>query len=138
MPYATKQRQAILRTLERQGERPAAAPELAETLRQEGCPVGLATVYRQLERLAEAGKVHKIAAEGGALYQYCPRCGEAGSCFLLRCQGCGRLEHLDCPQLQALYQHLEKEHHFRVAPRQTVLTGLCGTCTEQEAAHEET
>lgn len=133
MPYTTKQRQAVLQALKRQGERPVAAPELADALRREGVPVGLATVYRQLERLAEAGAAHRIVTETGALYQYCPRRGE--TCFLLRCSACGRLEHLDCPQLQELYHHLAAEHRFQVDPRQTVLTGLCGGCREQEAAH---
>ena len=58
-------------------------------------------------------------------------------CFLLRCQSCGRMEHLDCPQLQALYHHIAAEHGFRVDPRQTVLTGLCGPCAGQEAGHGE-
>ena len=136
MPYMTRQRQAVLQALERQGEHPAAAPELAAALRQAGSSIGLATVYRQLERLVEDGLAHRITTETGALYQYCPR-GEGGGCFLLRCEACGRLEHLDCSQLRALYRHLAAEHHFQVNPRRTILTGLCGACGEQEAAHGE-
>ena len=126
MPYATRQRQAVLRVLERQAH-PVAAPELAEALRQDGEPEGLATVYRQLERLAETGLAHKISTETGAVYQYCPR-GEKGGCFLLRCAFCGRLEHLECPQLEDLYQHLAQEHKFQVDPR-------CGACAK-EGEHE--
>ena len=133
MPYATRQRQAVLRVLERQAH-PVAAPELAEALRQDGEPVGLATVYRQLERLAETGLAHKISSEAGAVYQYCPR-GEKGGCFLLRCAFCGRLEHLECPQLEDLYQHLAQEHKFQVDPRRTILTGRCGACAK-EGEHE--
>lgn len=133
MPYATRQRQAVLRALERQAH-PVAAPELAEVLRREGEPVGLATVYRQLERLAETGLAHKIATEAGAVYQFCPR-GEKGGCFLLRCAFCGRLEHLECPQLEDLYRHLEREHDFQVDPRRTILTGRCGACAK-EGEHE--
>lgn len=137
MPYTTKQSQAILQALERRGERPADARSLADDLRDEGIPVGLATVYRQLERLAEAGLVHRIVTDTGALYQYCSRQAAGEVCFLLRCQSCGRMEHLDCPQLQALYHHIAAEHGFRVDPRQTVLTGLCGPCAGQEAGHGE-
>jgi Fur family ferric uptake transcriptional regulator len=36
--------------------------------------------------------------------------------------------------LEALYRHLEAEHHFRIDPRRTVLTGLCQTCGKKEAA----
>ena len=49
MPYSTKQHQAVLRCLEARGETACTAAELAEDLRREGCPVGLATIYRQLE-----------------------------------------------------------------------------------------
>lgn len=60
MSYTTKQQQAVLRCLEqRQGE-PLTAADLAQALRQEGCPVGLATIYRQLEKLTLTGQVHKM------------------------------------------------------------------------------
>lgn len=137
MTYTTKQSQAILRALEHQGERPADARSLADGLRAEGVPVGLATVYRQLDRLAETGLVHKITTDAGALYQYCPRQAAGEACFLLRCQSCGRMEHLDCPQLQALYRHIAAEHGFQVDPRRTILSGLCGPCAEQEAEDGE-
>lgn len=137
MPYTTKQSQAILRALERRGERAGDARSLADDLREEGISVGLATVYRQLERLAEAGLVHRIATDTGALYQYCSRQAAGEVCFLLRCQSCGRMEHLDCPRLQELYRHIAAEHGFQVDPRRTILTGLCGHCAEQEAEHGE-
>ncbi len=135
MTYITRQSKAILRALERRGERPADARALADDLRAEGTPVGLATVYRQLDRLAEEGLVHRVADDTGALYQYCPRQAAGEVCFLLRCARCGRLEHLNCPQLQALYRHIAAEHGFQVDPRRTILTGLCGPCAEQEAEH---
>jgi len=131
MTYTTRQSQAVLRMLERRRECPADAQSLADELRAEGISVSLATVYRQLDRLGEAGLVHRASTETGTLYQYCPR--RSAACFLLRCQSCGRMEHLDCPQLRDLYQHIAAEYGFRVDPRRTILTGLCGRCAEQEA-----
>ena len=84
MPYSTKQHQAVLRCLEARGETACTAAELAEDLRREGCPVGLATIYRQLEKLEAAGAVHKVNTEEGALYQYCGRQSQGHrDCFLL-------------------------------------------------------
>ena len=37
--------------------------------------------------------------------------------------------------LEALYQHLEAEHHFLVDARRTVLTGRCRDCTAKEVQH---
>lgn len=134
MPYNTKQRQAVLRCLERRPEEALTAVEIAEVLRQNQCPVGLATVYRQLERLEAAGCVHRVDTGEGALYQFCARGGER-ACFLLRCENCGRIAHLDCSHLPELCRHLEKEHRFRIDPRRTVLTGLCAACGGEEARH---
>ena len=137
MSYITKQQQAVLHSLQQRGEEPLTAAALAEDLRQGGHSVGLATVYRQLEKLAQAGLVHKINTEEGALYQYCPHQadGHHHDCFLLRCEACGRIVHLDCVHLKHLYDHLEAEHHFRIDSHRTILTGLCKTCMESEATH---
>ncbi len=133
MSYSTKQQQAILQGLERHGETPVSASELADELRQDGCQVSLATVYRQLEKLAETGQIHRVAADNAALYRPCPT-QEAQGCLLLRCGVCGRTEHLEYPQLKEFYRQLEAEHGFRTDPRQTVLTGRCRLCGEGEAA----
>lgn len=136
MAYTTKQHQAILRCLEQRAEEALTAAEVAEELRQSGCPVGLATVYRQLEKLEAAGRIHKIPTEEGAFFQYCPHPRESRACFLLRCECCGRIAHLDCAQLDALCRHLDATHHFCIDPRKTVFTGRCRSCREKETAHE--
>lgn len=137
MAYITKQQQAVLHCLEARAEDTLTANELAEELRRAGNPVGLATIYRQLEKLERSGSVHKVTTEEGAVYQYCPHSHDEAhpSCFLLRCQRCGHLVHLDCTHLQELYDHISREHHFRIDAYRTVLTGLCETCMEQEVPH---
>ena len=108
MPYSTKQHQAVLRCLEQRGENACTAAELAEDLRRAGCPVGLATNSRQLEKLETAGVVHKVSGEEGALYQYCGHQAQGHrDCFLLKCERCGRIRHVDCTQLQMVVQGLE-------------------------------
>ena len=136
MAYTTKQHQAILRCLEQRAEEALSANQLAEDLRREGCPVGLATIYRQLEKLESSGLVHKVSTADGALYQYCDHAEDGRECLLLRCENCGRMVHLDCGHLEDLYRHLEQQHHFRIDPRRTILTGRCRSCEEKEAAHE--
>lgn len=135
MAYSTKQHQAILHCLKQRAEESLTAADLAEDLRKSGCPVGLATIYRQLEKLETAGRIHKVHTEEGSFFQYCPHAATDHNCFLLRCENCGRIVHLDCTHLEKLYRHLEAEHHFRIDPRRTVLTGRCQSCTEQEDSH---
>ena len=133
MAYTTKQHQAILRCLEQRAEEALSANQLAEDLRREGCPVGLATIYRQLEKLSAAGQIHKINTAEGAFYQLCGHTEQDHrDCFLLKCSRCGRIRHLDCSHLGELYRHLEQEHHFRIDPRRTLFYGLCETCSKGE------
>ena len=133
MPYSTKQQQAVLRCLEARRDQSLTAADLAEDLRREGCPVGLATIYRQLEKLEGAGRVHKVNTGEGAFYQFCGHDGsDHRDCFLLKCSRCGRIRHLDCSHLQGLYDHLEQEHHFRIDPRGTLFTGICDLCAKEE------
>ena len=89
MSYTTKQQQAVLACLSQRRETPLSAAELAEALRSGGHPVGLATIYRQLEKLESSGLVHKVSTADGALYQYCDHAADGRECLLLRCTGCG-------------------------------------------------
>ena len=131
MAYSTKQQQAVLHCLEIRQSESLTANDLAEELRRSGNPVGLATIYRQLEKLERAGRVHKVNTGDGAVYQYCSHQEESG-CILLRCQSCGHISHLNCHHLQSLREHLSQTHHFRIDTCHTVLSGLCGSCMEQE------
>ena len=135
MAYVTRQYQAVLQCVEGRDETAFTAAELAEDLRQADCPVGLATIYRQLDKLEASGLVHKVPTEEGALYQRCPHPAGGQDCFLLRCEHCRRIVHLDCEQMEALCRHLADAHHFRIDPRRTVLTGRCQTCMNQEDAY---
>ena len=56
-------------------------------------------------------------------------------CFLLKCSRCGRICHLDCSHLKALYDHLERNHHFHIDPCGTLFTGLCELCVRDKDFH---
>ena len=105
--------------------------DLAQKLRQDGQSVGLSTVYRQLEKLVAQGKVHKLLTEEGACYQYCDKARHT-DCFLLQCEGCGAIFHMDCSHLGELYDHLLEGHGFAINPRRTMFYGLCEKCREAE------
>ena len=93
-------------------------------------------IIAALEKLEAAGAVHKVNTEEGALYQYCGRQSQGHrDCFLLKCERCGRIRHVDCTRLQNLYDHLEREHHFRIDPRGTLFSGVCDVCAGEEDHH---
>ena len=61
--------------------------------------------------------------------------GSHRDCFLLKCSRCGRIRHLDCSHLKALYDHLERNHHFHIDPCGTLFTGLCELCVRDKDFH---
>ena len=131
MAYMTRQQQAVLKCIESCPGGRATAMDLMQMLRQEGQTVGLSTVYRQLEKLVAQGKVHKLLTEEGACYQYCDKTVHR-DCFLLQCEGCGAIFHMDCSHLGELYGHLLESHGFAINPRRPLFYGLCGQCREAE------
>ena len=54
--------------------------------RRSGLTVGLATVYRQLDKLTQQGLVHKVTTEEGRSTRYCPQANHPTTVFLLRCR----------------------------------------------------
>ena len=129
--YMTRQQQAVLRCMESCGEG-CTAVQLTELLHQQGQSIGLTTVYRQLEKLEKSGMLQRIATEDGACWQRCDQ--DDHDCFLLKCEQCGRISHVDCLQLAPLYDHLSSSHHFAINPRRTMLYGVCGSCGEASHA----
>ena len=137
--YMTRQQRAVLEGVKASPEGWAPAAGWTALRRWAPADSGLAVRVRQLveiegmERLAQQGLVHKAVTDQGAYYQYCGH--DEGNCFLLKCEKCGYIRHLDCSHLGELYQHLEREHHFRIDPRGTLFSGVCDVCAGEEDHH---
>lgn len=129
--YKTKQRELILSYLQSCPLPHVTAGDIVLHLRDNGASVGAATVYRQLERMVEAGIVRKYILETGACYQYV---GSGGNCrehFHLKCLSCGKLLHVDCSFLSTLAPHILEHHGFEVDNYRTVMYGICRECRER-------
>ncbi len=126
--YNTKQSQAILSYIASLNGEHTTASRIQAHFSSIGSPIGIATIYRHLERLVECGKVHKYNIDGvsGACYQYC---GADEHRYLhLKCESCGEISHFQCDLLDDVEQSIYKESAFKVNPRKTVLYGLCANC----------
>ena len=117
----TQQREAI-RTALRDCELPVSAQELHARL--EG-NAGLATVYRNLQRLAEDGLVDTLRRPNGELAFRA--CGE-GHHHHLTCRECGRVEEVRSCGLDRWAAEVAREHGFSGVEHQAELTGLCSDC----------
>jgi len=121
---STRQRRAVLEELLRaEGTHPTAA-ELCRRLRRHLPRLGLATVYRNLERLAHASIIQRLEWSG----RPCRYDGTPEPHAHVRCLRCGRLE--DVPGLDAapLLRAAKAAKQYEVTGMQLEFLGLCPRC----------
>ena len=63
--YTTKQQKAVLDCLSERADSPVSAAAIVDALREQGEHIGIATVYRQLEKLERQGRVPQGPAPQG-------------------------------------------------------------------------
>ena len=134
--YITKQKRELMECVDAYGSMHFSAADIASDLRLRGSSVGLATVYRFLDKLVANGKLRKfiIDSNSAACYQKgCPDCENESSHnhYHLKCTECGALLHLDCGHVSELGRHIAEEHGFKVDNSRTILYGLCEKCVKK-------
>lgn len=130
--YHTKQKDNILTLLKENKDAPLSAKELYVLCRKSGRPVGLATVYRQLEGLVEEQKAMKLSADGGGVrFQYLGVMAHAED-FFLKCDSCGKVHRADCELLEEVAAHMDHAHGFKMNVAKSILYGRCEGCRQHE------
>jgi Fur family ferric uptake transcriptional regulator len=125
---ATRQRAAVSAALDEVDDF-RSAQELHDLLRQRGASVGLTTVYRTLQALAEADEVDVLrTADGEAVYRRCSR----GHHHHLVCRHCGRTVEVEGPAVERWADKVASENGY-VEVAHTL--EIFGTCPECAAAH---
>ena len=130
--YNTKQREVILLAIKKQ-TKGFLVKDLYEQL---GGKIGLSTIYRMVDALADEGVLIKMTTSGGVLYQYAAPCNEADH-FYLKCDECGEMTHVDCGHVRGLSQHIASAHGFRPAESHVVINGICKKCIKNEGRNEK-
>jgi Fur family ferric uptake transcriptional regulator len=119
-------RRAVIELLARQ-RCALTATEIEEGLRRRGHRVGLATVYRTLELLAERKLVGRLeVGQGSARYEPMLPSGEHH--HHLVCDSCGRVIPFDDDELESTIDRLARKVRFDVAEHDVVLHGACRSC----------
>lgn len=123
---ATRQRTAISEGLElARGFR--SAQELHAELQLRGVKVGLATVYRTLQSLADAGDVDVVRREDGeVIYR---RCDSSHHHHHLVCRSCGFSVEIDNDEIERWAERAATKHGFSNMSHDLELFGLCRSCT---------
>ena len=129
--YKTKQQDLLFSYLREMQGKHFTAEDVRAHFESKNISIGIATIYRQLEKFVSEGKIQKyfIDDHSAACFEYAgENCKSNAQHFHLKCEVCGRLIHLECEELNELGGHLQVEHGFVLNPLRTVFYGVCTDC----------
>ena len=124
---STRQRTAIFEALRNTSGFKTAQGLHMEMLRA-GDRVGLATVYRNLQSLAEAGQVDVIQNESGeVMFRLCQATDHHHH---LVCRSCGRSEEITADEIERWAVRVARRHGFNDVTHTAELFGFCASCSD--------
>ena len=125
-PRATRQRAAVSTALDELDDF-RSAQDIHDVLRHRGDPVGLSTVYRTLQALADAGEVDVLRTDDGeSVYRRC----STGHHHHLVCRSCGRTVEVEGAAVERWAARTADEHGFTDVTHTLEVFGTCQGCTE--------
>ena len=133
MHYKTKNRDALVNYLQsREGEH-VTVNEIHDHFREIGSSMGVATIYRQLEKLVAEGQMRKYVVDSGsaACFEYIGARQGHARFIHCKCEKCGKVLHVERSEIEEMARLLEERSGFRMDNVQTVLYGVCGECREE-------
>ena len=134
--YKTKQRAELTAYLMSVPGEHVTASDVCEHFAKLGRPIGLTTVYRQLDKMVAEGLVNKYNLDSGssACYEYIDSEHHVhghGNCYHCKCEKCGMLIHLHCDEIEELEKHLANNLKFMMDSKRTIIYGICEDCREK-------
>mgnify|MGYP000843811940 FL=1 len=130
MQRMTKQRQAVFAELTRVPDF-RSAQQIFEDLHKQGHKVGLATVYRNLQALADGRDVDVLrSVDGESLFRVCH---SSTHHHHLVCRNCGHTEEIELETTEKWIHDIASAHGFTAVEHSVELFGLCQTCSASAA-----
>ncbi len=121
----TRQRTAVTMVLE-DLDGFSSAQEIHALLRERGHSVGLTTVYRTLQAMADAGDLDVLrTGEGETVYR---RCGSSHHHHLV-CRVCGRAIEVEGPAVERWAEQVATSHGFTEVTHAVEVFGRCRDCS---------
>ena len=125
----SKQREEILDIFLKTENHPT-RDDLCELVRKENPKIGLATVYRAMGVICDAGLARK-ADFGGGFRRFEHKYRHQHHDHLV-CTQCGRVIEVMSPEIEKLQQRLAKEHNFTPVRHRMQIFGTCRQCKRKE------
>lgn len=119
----TPQRQVILEELAKVKSHPT-ANEVYDMVRKRLPRIGLGTVYRNLELLADNGMILKLEV-GGSQKRFD---ATTHLHYHIRCSGCGKVDDLELEAMPHLNQVASSTSDYEVLSHHIEFSGICEAC----------
>lgn len=101
------------------------AQRIHAELHRRDVPIGLTTVYRAMQALAEEGTVDTTRTPAGELvYRWC----SSRHHHHLICRRCGRVVEIEAPAIERWTIAIAAQHGFREAGHHVEIFGACPEC----------
>ncbi len=123
----TTQRQIILEELSKVKTHPTAG-EVYDMVRKRLPRIGLGTVYRNLELMAENGMIAKLEV-GGTQKRFD---ATTDPHYHIRCSCCGRVDDIDIPVMDSLVDAAAEGSSYQIIGHHIEFTGICSQCRQED------
>lgn len=128
MSYNTKQKELIINVIKNINHE-FTIKDIYNSLSNK---VGLTTIYRVIDNLVNENNINKrIDKNNITYYEYLEKCDNENH-FFLKCNSCGNLTHVDCECINDLYNHINKNHKFKLNKENIIINGICNKCSERK------
>lgn len=104
------------------------AQHIHELLAAKGDRVGLATVYRNLQQLADSGDVDMLRLGDENVYRACERHHH----HHILCRECGRTAELEGSEVDDWLRAVTTRHGFTMNDHSLELVGVCTSCAAEQ------
>ena len=126
----TTQRQIILEELAKVTSHPT-ANEVYDMVRRRLPRIGLGTVYRNLELMAESGLILKLEV-GGTQKRFD---ATVSPHYHIRCIECGKVDDIEIPVQQHINEVATKSCDYHILGHHIEFSGICDGCTQSRKGH---
>ncbi|GGG71532.1 Fur family transcriptional regulator [Corynebacterium pelargi] len=126
----TRQRSAVVQVLQ-ELDTFASAKVIHREITDRDLKVGLTTVYRTLQSLAEIEAVDVLQMSNGeTLYRHCS--SDAHHHHLV-CMRCGKTEEIEGGPVEQWAKDIAEKHGYQITGHDAEIYGLCKPCSEKES-----
>ncbi|MDF0054776.1 Fur family transcriptional regulator [Staphylococcus pseudintermedius] len=127
----TPQREATVRVLIENEADHLSAEDVYLKVKEKAPEIGLATVYRTLELLADLKVVDKVSFGDGVSRFDLRKEGSKHFHHHLVCMECGRVDEIEEDLLPQVEERVENEYNFKILDHRLTFHGICGTCQKE-------